>query len=321
MKRRSLLLAIPALAPALTFGATYPSKPINWIVPFPPGGITDTTSRQLARRVAELLGQSVIVENRPGAGGSLGTESVVRAPADGYTVLYGTQGTMAANLALYKSLKYDPLKDFVPVQALFASPTVLVVPTNKPYNTVAELVKFAKENPGKMNYGSAGAGTATHLTGELFQAETGTQMLHVPYKGSTPALQDLLGGRLDLMFDYTAILGPHIQQGKLKPLAVMSTDRVEMLKGVPTIVEAGVPGAVSTAWSGIMMPAGTPPDVVAVFADAVRTALMEPAISGPFVAAGSMPMPEVRHAAFRDFILAEQKKWAAVVKKSGATLG
>jgi tripartite-type tricarboxylate transporter receptor subunit TctC len=209
----------------------------------------------------------------------------------------------------------------VPVQALFASPTVLVVPANKPYNTVAEMVKFAKENPGKLNYGSAGPGTATHLTGELFQSETGTQMLHVPYKGSTPALQDLLGGRLDLMFDYTAIVGPHIQQGKLKALAVMSRDRVEMLKGVPTIVEAGVPGSVSTAWSGIMMPAGTPPDVVAVFADAVRTTLLEPAISGPFVAAGSIPMPEVRHGAFRDFIIAEQKKWAAVVKKSGATLG
>jgi len=321
VKRRSLLLAIPALAPALSFGASYPSRSITWVVPFPPGGITDTTSRQIAKRVAELLGQPVIVDNRAGAGGSVGTESVMRAPADGYTVLYGTQGTMAANLALYKGLKYDPLKDFVPVQALFASPTVLTVGANKPYNSVAELIKFAKENPGKLNYGSAGPGTATHLTAELFQLETGTQMLHVPYKGSSPALQDLLGGRIDLMFDYTAILGPHIEGGKLKPLAVMSKDRVDMLKGVPTIVEAGFPGAVSTAWSGMMMPAGTPQDVVTRFADAVRTALMEPAISGPFVANGSIPMPDVRHASFRDFILAEQKKWAAVVKKSGATLG
>jgi len=320
VKRRSLLLALPALAPALSFGAGYPSKPITWVVPFPPGGITDTTSRTLAKRVSELLGQPIVVENRAGAGGSLGTESVLRAPADGYTVLYGTQGTMAANLALYKGLKYDPLKDFVPVQALFASPTVLAVEASKPYKTVAELVKFAKDNPGKLNYGSAGPGTATHLTGELFQTETGTQMLHVPYKGSAPALQDLLGGRLDLMFDYTAILGPHIRQGKLRPLAVMSRDKVEMLQGVPTIVEAGFPGAVSTAWSGIMMPAGTPQDVVARFADAVRTALVEPAISGPFVQAGSIPMPDVRHASFRDFISAEQKKWAEVVKKSGATL-
>lgn len=321
MKRRSLLLAIPALAPALSFGAGYPSKPITWVVPFTPGGITDTTSRQLAKRVSELLGQQIVVENRAGAGGSLGTESVMRAAPDGYTVLYGTQGTMAANLALYKGLKYDPLRDFIPAQALFASPTVLAVEASKPYNTVAELIKFATDNPGKLSYGSAGAGTATHLTGELFQSETGTQMLHVPYKGSSPALQDLLGGRVDLMFDYTAILGPHIQQGKLKPLAVMSRERVEMIKGVPTIVEAGFPGAVSTAWSGIMMPAGTPPDVVARFADAVRTALMEPAIAGPFVANGSIPMPDVRHASFREFIVAEQKKWAAVVKKSGATLG
>lgn len=321
MKRRSLLLALPALAPTFSFGSIWPMRPITWVVPFTPGGITDTTSRQVAKRLSELVGQPIVIENRPGAGGSLGTESVARAPADGYTILYGTQGTMAANLALYKSLKYDPLRDFVPVQALFSSPTVLAVEAGKPFNSVADLVRFAKANPGKLSYGSAGAGTATHLTGELFQSETGTQMLHVPYKGSSPALQDLLGARLDLMFDYTAILAPHIKSGKLKPLAVMSKERVEALAGVPTIEEAGYPGAISTAWSGIMMPAGTPPEIVARFADAVRTALSEPAIAQSFVANGSVPMLDVRMATFRDFILAEQKKWAAVVKKSGATLG
>lgn len=321
MRRRSLLLAAPALVPALSFASGYPTGPITWVVPFPPGGITDTTSRQLAKRVSELLGQPVVVENRAGAGGSLGTESVMRAAADGHTVLYGTQGTMAANLALYKNLKYDPLRDFVPVQALFASPTVLAVEAGKPYNSVADLIKAAKANPGKLNYGSAGAGTATHLTGELFQSETGTQMTHVPYKGSSPALQDLLGGRVDLMFDYTAILGPHIKSGKLKALAVMSKDRVEVLSGVPTIVDAGFPGAVSTAWSGIMMPKGAPESAVVRFADAVRTALTEPAIAEPFVANGSIPMPDVRLASFREFIVAEQKKWAQVVKKSGATIG
>lgn len=320
MKRRSLLLALPALAPALSFGNTWPVRPITWVVPFPPGGITDTTSRQIAKRASEILGQSIVVENRAGAGGSLGTESVLRAAPDGYTVLYGTQGTMAANLALYKNLKYDPLRDFVPVQALFASPTVLAVETSKPFNSVADLIRFAKDNPGKLNYGSAGSGTATHLTGELFQTETGTQMVHVPYKGSSPALQDLLGGRLDLIFDYTAILAPHIRSGKLKPLAVMSRDRVEMLNGVPTIVEAGFPGSVSTAWSGMMMPVGTPAEVVNRFADAIRTALVDPAVSQPFIASGSILLSDVRLGSFRDFILAEQKKWAEVVRKSGATL-
>jgi len=320
VKRRSLLLSLPALAPGLSLGNTWPAKPITWVVPFPPGGITDTTSRQIAKRVSELLGQTIVVENRPGAGGNLGTESVVRAAPDGYTVLYGTQGTMAANLALYPNLKFDPLRDFVPVQALFASPTVLVVETSRPFNSVAELIRFAKANPSKLNYGSAGSGTATHLTGELFQSETGTQMSHIPYKGSSPALQDLVGGRLDLMFDYTSILMPHIKSGRLRPLAVMSRDRVASLESVPTIVEAGIPGAVSTAWSGIMMPAGTPVDIVTRFADAVRTALNDPAISGPFVASGSIPMPDVRLASFREFILTEQGKWAAVVKKSGATL-
>ena len=308
------------MAPVLSFGNTWPVRPITWVVPFPPGGITDTTSRQIAKRASEILGRSIVVENRAGAGGSLGTESVLRAAPDGYTVLYGTQGTMAANLALYKNLKYDPLRDFVPVQALFAWPTVLAVETSKPFNSVADLIRFAKDNPGKLNYGSAGSGTATHLTGELFQTETGTQMVHVPYKGSSPALQDLLGGRLDLMFDYTAILAPHIRSGKLKPLAVMSRDRVEMLNGVPSIVEAGFPGAISTAWSGMMMPVGTPAEVVNRFAEAIRAALVDPAVSQPFVASGRILLSDVRLGSFRHFILAEQKKWAEVVRKSGATL-
>lgn len=320
MKRRSLLLSLPALAPGLSFGNNWPAKPITWVVPFTPGGITDTTSRQIAKRVSELLGQPIVVENRPGAGGNLGTESVVRAAPDGYTVLYGTQGTMAANLALYSNLKFDPLRDFVPVQALFASPTVLAVESGRPFNSVADLVRYAKANPSKLNYGSAGSGTATHLTAELFQSETGTQMVHIPYKGSSPAIQDLVGGRLDFMFDYTAILLPHIKSGRLRPLAVMSKERVAALEGVPTIVEAGLPGAVSTAWSGIMMPAGTPADIVTRFADAVRTAISEPAISQPFVSLGSIPIPDVRLGAFREFILAEQRKWSEVVKKSGASL-
>ena len=173
----------------------YPTKPITWVVPFTAGGVTDTTSRAIAQRMGELLGQTIVVENRPGVGGSLATEQVSHAAPDGYTLLYATSGTMAANLALYSNIKYEPLKDFIPVHGMFLSPTVLVVDASQPWKTVAELVKDAKANPGKLVYGSAGQGTGTHLTSELFQTQAGVKLLHVPYKGSAPALQDLLGGR------------------------------------------------------------------------------------------------------------------------------
>lgn len=322
MHRRhfTALAAAPLLLPPARAQA-WPAKPVSWVVPFTPGGVTDTTSRAIARRVGELLGTSINIENRPGAGGSLGTEQVARAAPDGYTWLYGTSGTMAANLALYKNLKYDPLKDFTPVHAMLLSPTVLVVEAGKPWKTVADIVKAAKDAPGKLSYGSAGAGTGTHLTGELFKTETGTDILHVPYKGTTPALQDLLGGRVDLMFDYMTPMIPHIRSGKLRPLAVMSTDAMEALPDVPTIVQAGVPGATSSSWSGIVVPAGTPADVVKRIGDALATTLREKDVVGPFVALGSKPMLDVRDKAYRDFIAAEQKKWAEVVRKSGATLG
>ena len=174
-------------APALA--QTYPTRSITWVVPFTPGGVTDTTSRAISKKMGEVLGQSFVVENRPGVGGSLATEQVAHAPPDGYTVLYATSGTMAANLALYKNLKYDPLRDFIPVHGMFLSPTVLVVEASRPYKTMKELIAFAKANPGRLNYGSAGPGTGTHLTSEMVQAKTDIKMTHVPYKGSMPALK------------------------------------------------------------------------------------------------------------------------------------
>ncbi|MFO1328554.1 MAG: tripartite tricarboxylate transporter substrate binding protein [Rubrivivax sp.] len=323
MQRRdfSALAGLLAVAPLTRAQSNWPARPITWVVPFPPGGITDTSARALARRLGELLGQQVLIDNRPGAGGSLGTEQVARAPADGYTWLYGTQGTMAANLALYKNLKYDPLKDFTHVHGMFLSPTILVVESQRPWKTVADLVRDAKARPGQMNFGSAGAGTATHLTGELFQTESGTKLTHVPYKGTAPALQDMLGGRLDLMFDYVTPLLPHIQSGKLRPLAVMHTERLDLMPDLPTIGQAGYPQAVSAAWSSIVVPAGTPPDAVKRIGDAVATVMREKDVIGPFVTAGSKTMPDLRDKALTEFIAAEQVKWAEVVRRSGATPG
>jgi tripartite-type tricarboxylate transporter receptor subunit TctC len=314
------LLALGPLAQSARAQA-WPAKPITWVIPFPPGGITDTSARAIGKRLGELLGQQVLIDNRPGAGGSVGTEQVARAPADGYTWIYGTQGTMAANLALYKNLRYDPLKDFAHVHGMMLSPTVLVVDGSRPWKNVADLVRDAKAQPERLNYGSAGAGTGTHLTAELFQTESGTKLTHVPYKGSAPALQDLLGGRVDLMFDYVTPMLPHIQSGKLRALAVMHSERLDALPEVPSIVQAGFPKAVSASWSSIAVPAGTPADVVKRIADAVAQVLRDNSVVGPFVGTGSKTLQDLRDKSLTQFIAAEQKKWTEVVRQSGATLG
>lgn len=323
MQRRqfSALAGLLALAPTVR-AQSWPSKPITWVVPFPPGGITDTSARVIGKRLGELLGQQVLIDNRAGAGGSLGTEQVARAPADGHTWLYGTQGTLAANLALYKNLKYDPLKDFSHVHGMLLSPTLLVVESSRPWKSVADLVRDAKARSDKpLYFGSAGAGTGTHLTAELFQTESGAKLTHVPYKGTAPALQDLLGGRVDLMFDYVTPMLPQIQAGKLRALAVMHSERLEVLPDVPSIVQAGYPKAMSASWSSIVVPVGTPPEVIKRIGDAVATVLREKDVMSPFTTAGSKPMPEIRDKALTDFIAAEQKKWTEVVRRSGATLG
>ncbi len=321
MQRRDFaaLAGLLALTP-LVRAQSWPSKPITWVIPFPPGGVTDTSARAVGKRLGELLGQQVLIDNRPGAGGSLGTEQAVRAPADGYTWLYGTQGTMAANLALYKNMKYDPLKDFIHVHGMFLTPTILVVDNQRPWKNVADLVREAKARPGQLNYGSAGAGTGTHLTAELFQTESATKMTHVPYKGTAPALQDMLGGRLDLMFDYVVTLLPHIQSGKLRALAVMHTDRLELMPDLPTIAQAGYPKAVSAAWSSIVVPTGTPPEAIKRIGDAVATVMREKDITSPFTSSGSKIL-DLRDKGLTEFVAAEQAKWADVVRRSGATLG
>lgn len=299
---------------------TWPAKPITFVVPFTPGGITDNTSRLLAKILAAKLGQPVLVDNRPGAGGSIGVEWASRQPPDGYTMIYGTQGTQAANLALYKNIRYDPLKDFVPVHALSETPLILVINPNRPFKTVPELIAYAKANPGKLNFGSAGPGTGTHLTAELFQVATGIRMTHVPYKGSSPALTDLMSGNLDLMFDYPVVVTPFVQAGKLRPLAMTGKSRLTAMPELPTISELGFPRAESSAWSAVFLPAKTPPEIAKKLGDAIAEAIVEPEMLEMTEKFGSMPLKGLRGAKLSDFVKTEMVRWRDVVQKSGAKI-
>ena len=298
----------------------WPSRPLTFVVPFPPGGITDNTSRLLAQKLGDKLGQQVVVENRPGAGGSIGVEYAVRQPADGYTLIYGTQGTHAANLALYKNVRYDPVKDFTAVHGMSESPLILVINPNKPFKTVPELVAYAKQNPGKLNFGSAGAGTATHLTAELFQTTAGVKMTHVPYKGSSPALTDLIAGNLDLAFDYAAVVLPFVQSGKLKALAVTGKSRLGSAPDLPTIAELSYPGAESSAWGAMFVSSKTPAPIVKRLADAMAEVIVNTELLAATEKFGSVPMRGKRGEKLDAFVKSEMTRWREVVQSSGAKL-
>lgn len=313
-------IALLALGVVQAAGDTWPTRPITFVVPFPPGGITDSTSRQLAKLLEAQLGQSVVVDNRPGAGGSIGVQSASRQAADGYTIIYGTQGTHGANLALYKNVRYDPVADFVPVHAVSEAPLMLVINPGRPYKTVPELIAYAKANPGRVNFGSAGPGTATHLTAELFQGAARIKMTHVPYRGSTPALTDLMAGSVDIMFDYPAVVLPFIQAQKLKALAVTSRERLASSPDVPTVGELGLSKAESTAWGAIFVPAKTPPDIVKRLGDEIAKAIVSPEMLQSGEKFGTVPLTGLRGAKLAAFVKSEMIRWRAVVKQSGATL-
>lgn len=321
-KRNLFTLVFAALAGGglHAAGDAWPSRPITFVVPFPAGGITDSTSRLIAKLLSAQLGQSVVVDNRPGAGGSIGVESGLRQPADGYTLIYGTQGTHAANLALYKNVRYDPVNDFVPVHGLSEAPLMLVINPARPFKTVPELIAYAKANPGKLNFGSAGPGTGTHLTAELFQVATGTKMTHVPYKGSSPALTDLMAGNLDLMFDYPVVVMPFVQAGKLKPLAMTGRARLSVMPEVPTVGELGFPRAESSAWSAVFVPAKTPPEVVKKLGDAIALAIVDPEMLQVTEKFGSVPLKDLRDAKLGEFVKTEMVRWREVVQQSGARI-
>ncbi|RAP65094.1 LacI family transcriptional regulator [Achromobacter sp. HZ01] len=292
----------------------YPDRPVKWIVPFPPGGAMDSIARTLGESMGKQLNTSVIVENRAGAGGNIGAASVARAKPDGYTILIVANG-MAVNPALYADLNYDPIKDFAPISLLAVVPNVLVTnPARTGATSVQDVIAKAKARPGHYTYASAGVGTSIHLAGELFVSMTGVDMLHVPYKGSGPAVADLLGGQVDYMFDSITSAKPHIVSGKLRALAVTTAKRSAALPDVPTLREAGVPGYELMPWFAAFAPAGTPPEVVARLNEAMRNALVEPKVKATLDSIGAESIGSSPDA-LRDHLAKETTQWKALVKE------
>ena len=317
------LAAVLAPTPA-SAQATWPAKAVRIVVPFAAGGTTDILARTLAPELQKAFGQPFVVDNKPGAGGNAGANEVAKSAPDGYTLLMGTVGTHAINAALYPKMPFDPVKDFAPVTLMAGVPNVFVMnpaqAARYDINTVADFIKAAKANPGKFNMASSGNGTSIHLSGELFKSMTGTYMVHIPYRGSGPALIDLMGGSMDLMFDNLPSALPHIRSGKLKGLAVTSARRSDAIPELPTIAEAGGPvlkGYEASSWFGLMAPAGTAPEIVARIQQETAKALGSPALKDRLQAQGAIP-GGMSSADFVAFIAAETRKWAAVVKASGA---
>jgi tripartite-type tricarboxylate transporter receptor subunit TctC len=333
LRRRHVLTPLPALAaaalaPALVLPAAaqsaWPSKPVRIVVPFAAGGTTDILARALAPELQKAFGQPFIIDNKPGAGGNNGAAEVAKAAPDGYTLLMGTVGTHAINAALYPKMPFDHVKEFQPVTLVAGVPNVLVLnPASAQrygVNSVADLAKAAKANPGRMNMASSGNGTSIHLAGELFKTMTGTFMVHFPYRGSGPALIDLIGGNMDLMFDNLPSAMPHIKSGRLKALAVTSATRSAAMPELPTVAEAGgatLKGYEASSWFGLLAPAGTPMDTVNRVQQETAKALASPALKERLAAQGAIPSGNTP-AEFAKFIADETAKWAKVVKASGA---
>ena len=319
MKLLNKLIAIATLA-ALALGAqaqTYPNKPIRLVCPFPPGGAVDIASRALAHELTQSLGQPVTVDDRPGAGGNIGAEIVAKSTPDGYTLLMTTSGIVAINPALYSKMPFDSLKDFAPVSMVVSLNNVLVVNPTLPYKSVKDVIAAAKAQPGKLTYASSGNGTSIHLSGELFKSMTGVDMLHIPYKGSAPAVTDLLAGQVNMMFDNIPSSLPHIKAGKLRALAVTGSKRSQLLPDLPTIAEAGVAGYDSYVWFGIVAPAGTPQEIIAKLNAALVKTAATPEFRDRLTSQGYEVMsstPEQMAASIRG----EIDKWGKVVKASGA---
>ena len=321
MRKFLELLAIGGILvlAALDAAAQYPVRPIRLIVPFVPGGPSDIVARPLAQMLGDALKTVVIVDNRPGAGGSIGTDIVAKSAADGYTLLMGTVGTHGINPALYKKLPYDSVRDFTPIALIAAAPLAIVVNPSQPINDLAGLVALAKRMPGKISYGSAGNGTAHHLTGEMFKAAAGIDLQHVPYKGSPQALTDLIGGQIQMMFDPLQSVMSHIQSGKVRAIAVSSAVRSPALPNVPTVAESGYKDFEATAWWGVLAPANLPTAQAATLASEIERIARSSAFRDRLEPLGVLSTV-LTLGAFGDFQRGELAKWGKAVRESGAAI-
>jgi len=318
-RRQWVRLACTALCAGfagMAMAQGYPNKPVKLVVPYPPGGPTDIVARLVAQKLGDQMGQPFVIENKPGAGGNPGAEAVARSAPDGYTLLVATTAH-AINPSLFSKLNYQLLKDLSPVTQLTSGPLMIVANPALPAKNVTELIALAKSKSGGLNFASSGNGQSTHLSAELFSAMAGVKMSHIPYKGSAPALTDVMGGQTDLMFDTMLSSMPHVKAGKLKALAVTSVQRSPIAPELPTVAESGLPGYEAIAWNGLLAPAGTPNEVVARLNAELKKVLEQPEVKQRFEAQGftaSWNTPE----AFESFLKAEVDKWAKVVKVSGA---
>jgi tripartite-type tricarboxylate transporter receptor subunit TctC len=303
------------LAAAVPLGAfAFPDKPIRMVVPYSAGGGADNTARVVAQKMGEILGQTVVIDNKPGAGGVIGADAVAKAPADGYTVLYDASA-FAVNGALRK-LPFDPAGDFIPISLVATAPQILVVAANAPYKTVADFIASAKKSPGKLTYASAGAGTGSHLAAEMFNEQARIELLHVPYKGGAPALTDVMGGQVLSYFGNTASTLQYVTGGKLRALAVTSKARMKALPNTPTLAESGMPDYEVLEWNGVFLPKGTAPDRVQAIAGAIRKAVADPAVRARLQQAGLDPVGNTPQA-FKSFLQTESARWHALVKARG----
>jgi tripartite-type tricarboxylate transporter receptor subunit TctC len=310
-------LAVLLSFPLLAAEQAYPSKPIRLVVPFPAGGSLDVVARAIGQKLTEAWGQPVVIDNRPGAGGNIGADLVAKSAPDGYTILEGALSTHAVNVSLYAKMPYDPIKDFAPITLVAVTPNVLVLNASYPVNSVPELLAYARANPGKLSFGSGSNGSAGHLAGELFKTEAGVDMVHIPYKGGAPALQALLAGDTQLMFDNLANSAAQIKAGKLKALAVTTAKRSSLMPELPTLSETGLPGFDIYTWWGFMAPAGTPKEIIAKWNAEVTRILNSPEMKAFFAQQGAEPAPDSPEQ-FAALIRSEISKYAKIVKQSGA---
>ena len=314
-------LAVAALlwAAQAVPAADYPTRPVTLVLGFAPGGPSDVMARIFGKKLEQVIGQAVVIENRPGAGGNVAAEMVVRAASDGYTLLLGNTGILAANISLFKKINYDPAKDFSPITLVGEQPNVIYVHPSVQAGSLAELITLAKANPGKISYATGGHGTSPHLAGELLKTEAKIEIVHVPYRGTGPALKDVLAGHVQMGISSIAPIGPHLQSGALRPLAVTGLKRTALLPNIPTIAELAIPGFEATAWHGLVAPAGTPKEVIATLHRAMMATLNDPEVRKSLTdlgldVAGNTPDE------LAAYIKSEIPKWAAIVKASGATL-